>query len=301
MSLRRVLTRNLKILGVVLSIVFATLVVLVKTATAGLSVKVIVIGGLIPLPYNVDFINTVALMLIALLTPLGVLARIEARRLKSIERTMPRFLDDLSEMVRAGVPMTRAFEELAERDYGALTRIIRRIATKVRVGVDLADAIEAEMKGLSPMTKRLLVMVAEAYRSGGRAAAVLREVSAFTRMLRLFEEERERNLKVYRWIVYLAIMVFLATSAVLLYLSESIYEMSMLAGPGILRGFLTPEVLTGILYYTSIMVSLFSGFVIGKVTERRAMLGVPHVVALLVMNMLFFNNMDLIMRLMPKL
>ena len=274
-------------------------ILFIKMFLVGIDTKYVLIGGVVPFVYSIDFINTLALSIIILVTPISILVYLDVRRKKMVEYNMARFLLDLSESVRTGLTLLNALDDVSHRDYGPLTKIIKRIVMKVNVGTDLEEAIESEIKDQSKNTKRLFSMVAEAYVSGGRASMVLREASRFALMLQMFEEERSRNLKVYVWIAYMSILVFLATSAILVYLTLTIYESAQGPTAIFLKGFLPPDIVAALLYYTGILISLFSGIIIGKVLGGKVVYGVTHMLILIIINILFFNNIGLVVTIMP--
>jgi len=255
---------------------------------------ILVAGGALKIPYNIEFINTLNTTLIIALLPSGIAYYINLRRKMNTEQNLPIFLRDLAELVRTGIPLTKAIEELSFKDYGALTPLLKRLALRMMFGEDLGRAVEEVFKGESPITRKLSLMVAEAYYSGGRAAEVLRTASNFALILQRFNDERRRELKVYGVIVYMAIIVYLIVSAILLYMN-----MSMYTSPGVVIGggrfaiaFIPPWHIKAVLYYASIILMITCAIVLSKVYYGVFGPGLLHASILLLVVMVYFTFID---------
>ncbi|HIQ02901.1 MAG TPA: hypothetical protein EYH40_00605, partial [Desulfurococcales archaeon] len=281
----------------ILSITLAFTYLLLMMIIAGVydpNKTILVAGGALKIPYNIEFINTLNTTLIIALLPSGIAYYINLRRKMNTEQNLPIFLRDLAELVRTGIPLTKAIEELSFKDYGALTPLLKRLALRMMFGEDLGRAVEEVFKGESPITRKLSLMVAEAYYSGGRAAEVLRTASNFALILQRFNDERRRELKVYGVIVYMAIIVYLIVSAILLYMN-----MSMYTSPGVVIGggrfaiaFIPPWHIKAVLYYASIILMITCAIVLSKVYYGVFGPGLLHASILLLVVMVYFTFID---------
>ena len=297
-GLRRVkVRRRSKHIIAILSITLAFTYLLLMMIIAGVydpNKTILVAGGALKIPYNIEFINTLNTTLIIALLPSGIAYYINLRRKMNTEQNLPIFLRDLAELVRTGIPLTKAIEELSFKDYGALTPLLKRLALRMMFGEDLGRAVEEVFKGESPITRKLSLMVAEAYYSGGRAAEVLRTASNFALILQRFNDERRRELKVYGVIVYMAIIVYLIVSAILLYMN-----MSMYTSPGVVIGggrfaiaFIPPWHIKAVLYYASIILMITCAIVLSKVYYGVFGPGLLHASILLLVVMVYFTFID---------
>lgn len=295
--LRRIRGRRSQHIIATLSIILAFIYLLLMIAIVKIydpNKTILVAGGALRIPYNIEFINTLNTTLIIALLPSGIAYYIALRRRMSTEQNLPIFLRDLAELVRTGVPLTKAIEELSFKDYGALTPLLKRLTLRMMFGEDLGRAVEEVFKGESPITRKLSLMVAEAYYSGGKAAEVLRTASNFALILQRFNDERRRELKVYGVIVYMAIIVYLIVSAILLYMNISMY-----ASSGVVTGggrfavtFISPWHIRAILYYTSIILMITCAIILSKVYYGVSGPGLLHASILLLVVMVYFTFID---------
>jgi len=302
---RRVKKRKLK-RGYIYAVFFSGFAVLAYLFLAIFIFKVydpnktiVVAGGALRIPYNIEFLNSFTLVLLIALFPLGVVSFLDYRRRKSIERNLPIFLRDLAELVRTGTPLTKAIEELSLRNYEALTPLLKKLTLRVMFGEDLGDAVDEVFKEESPTTRKLALMMAEAYYSGGKAAEVLRTASNFALLLQRFDDEKQRELRVYGMIVYMAIVIYLIVSAILLYM-----DISMFSTIGVARGargfaitLLPPEQVKAVLYYASIVLMMASAAILSKVRYGVMGPGILHLSVLLVVIMIYYTYIEVIVSL----
>ena len=163
-------------------------------------------------------------------------------------------------------------------------------------GEDLGEAIEEVFKGESLTTRKLALMISEAYYSGGKAAEVLRTASNFALLLQRFDDEKQRELKVYGMIVYMAIVIYLVVSAILLYMDISMYTSAKTMGVagGFAITLIPPEHVRAILYYASIVLMISSAAILSKVRYGVMGPGVLHLSVLLVVTMIYFTFIEVI-------
>ncbi len=265
------------------------------------NIEVLVISGPITilLPYSINFINFLVILILILTVPYATYKYIVFRRKKRIEVLMPVLLYDLAGLVRAGHTVPKALELELEKNLGPLNELIERVLSRIALGDDVSRALSETFKDQTIITRRFIETIAEAHESGGRAAQVLTEASVHASRLQAFEEERRRNMKVYVTIIYAAILVFLISSAFLLFFNTALYEAS---SRGVTGSFFTlllhPTQLKGVLYYTTIFITIPSSIAIGKIRSGYSVEGLLHMAMLLSVVMVFYNFVDNLVQLM---
>jgi len=285
--------------SLIASLTFLALVLFVFNVLKNL--EVLTIPGPMPiiLPYNVDFINLIVIFILILITPYALYKYMVFRRKKRVEMLMPVLLYDLAGLVRAGHTIPRALEIELKKDLGPLNELLEKALIRITLGVDVSKALSETFKDQTIVTRRFTETIAEAHESGGRAAQVLTEASMHVSRLQAFEEERKRSMKVYVSIVYAAILIFLVSSAFLLFFNTGLYEASRIGAAGtFVTLFLSPNQLKGVLYYTTIFITIPSSIAIGKIRSGYAVEGLIHMAILLTIVMLFYTFVDYIVQFM---
>ncbi|OYT51460.1 MAG: hypothetical protein B6U76_11000 [Desulfurococcales archaeon ex4484_217_2] len=275
---------------IALLVLFANLIVF-KVADY---TKTLVIAGPLPvlLPYDVNFINTLVLFVIILITPYALVKYMNYRRKRKVELLIPVFLYDLAGLVRAGYTVPKALEIESEKDLGPLTDLIKKAVTRIILGEDVSRALSETFKDQTLITRRFIETVAEAHESGGRAAQVLSGASSHAARLEAFEEERRRSMKVYVSIIYASIIIFMVASAFLLFFNTALYESVRRGGGRLFAILLTPEQMKGLLYYTTLLIAAPSCIAIGKIRSGTIVEGVLHMAFLYIIIALFYTNVD---------
>ncbi len=229
------------------------------------------------LPYNPATLRSIALGLLVTLSGPAIGYYLYMRRIESIISNTPLMLQDIAVAVRSGTKVYASFIEISDRDYGALTPYIRRIASLIYLlGLDMIDALRLVLTELPKETRKYFYFIEEAYESGGRAIEVLDKASELARRIMEFEEEREKTLKTQGFIILFSVIIFVATAAILYYLSVQMYASSMEVNKKLGEQQLQPidplEVL-GYVYYMSISLSLFAGIATGKIVKGTVAAG----------------------------
>ncbi len=265
------------------------------------NIETLIIPGPIPiiLPYDVNFINLIVISILIFITPYAVYKFMVFRRKKRVETLMPMLLYDLAGLVRAGHTVPKALEIELEKDLGPLNELLEKALVRITLGDDVSKALSETFKDQTIITRRFIETISEAHESGGRAAQVLTEASMHASRLQAFEEERKRNMKVYVSIIYAAILIFLVSSAFLLFFNTALYETSRReAAEAFATSFLSPNQLKGVLYYTTIFITIPSSIAVGKIRSGYAVEGLIHMAVLLTIVMLFYTFVDNIVQFM---
>ena len=241
------------------------------------------------LPYNPATLRAVAIAILVTLSGPAIGYYLYMKRVESIINNTPLMLQDIAVAVRSGTKVYASFVEISDRDYGALTPYVRRIGSLIYLlGLDMLDALRLVINELPKETRKYFYFIEEAYESGGRAVEVLDKASELARRIREFEEEREKTLKTQGFIILFSVLIFVATSAILYYLSVQMYASSQEVNKKLKQQQLQPidplEVL-GYIFYMSVSLSIFAGIATGKIVKGTTAAGLFYATLVLALSL----------------
>ena len=247
---------------------------------------------LIPLTQKTN--NIMAFSLIIAFAPPSMVESSNYRWGKEVDRNIPRLLQDITEAVRSGLALPRAVEEASQRDYGPISRELERAISMFILGASWEESLMSFAQHLRrPSALRLSTILIEAHQTGGRIIEVLKASVNLFSSLEEYREEQFSNMRPYIVTVYMAAIIFLAISHVILYeFLAPLYQASTSATveePGLLTGVLNINYYTSILFWASIIESVFGGLIAGKMGEKSLSAGLLHSVILLAVTLVFFN------------
>jgi len=213
----------------------------------------------------------------------------EARRRKLIDSKLPDLLRDIADAQRTGLTLVRALEAASRKDYGPLTKELRKAVTQMSWGVPLETALRgfADRAG-TPMARRAALMIIEVSRSGGDVARLLDAVATFTREFQEIEAERAASMRGYLGVVYIGLLVFIV--AVVLLLNTFFAQMSELqpTASGLVQLQFSYLFYKRIFYHMAVVQAVFGGLIAGKLGEGSVVAGLKHVAFLATICLLAF-------------
>jgi len=206
---------------------------------------------------------------------------------EAYEDRFPDFLRDVVGGLKAGMSLTQAVTATKKMDYGKLTPHIKKIIAKLDWGLSFEKALEgfAEKSG-SKTIKRSIRAIIQTYNSGGKISNVLNSIGENLKELRKLKKERQTELYgevLTGYIVYFAfIIVLIGLMRYLvptLNLSGDVF--SLQPGGGTAKSFIS---LYRVMFRNLIVIqSIFSGLVIGKLSEGKLTAGFKHMAILLIL------------------
>ena len=214
---------------------------------------------------------------------------------KELEENYRIFLDDLKDLLQAGVNITEALEVEARSDYGALNIYVRRIAAQVKIGVPFEKAMNNTFGTIdSPTIRRIVLVISQTLRAGGNFMKVFTTSTAYVEKIERLQNERKARTFSVISNAYMMFIVF-----VLIVLGIQVFFAPLLENqPSIdLEGMgatssldasgspLTgdkPKVDFSAHFFNLLLVqAIFTGPIIGKISENSVIAGLRHSVILL--------------------
>ncbi|ABM80943.1 type II secretion system F family protein [Hyperthermus butylicus] len=222
-------------------------------------------------------------LMIASLGPAIVYMRI-ARKEKKINRSLPAFFRDLSEVRRTGLSPERSIIVLSERDYGELSNVIRRIAAALSMGLHVERAFRTAIKGYKSWILRVTMrFLVDAIDVGGGSPTTIDSLARFVSTLIELNENLKRRLKPFIIMPYFgAVIVAVASILTLAMLVNAIAATGLGTTQysfGGLQVSLSPAQIGKLLLLASIASILngwLSGLVAGKLADLHTAGGFLH-------------------------
>jgi len=251
---------------------------------------------LIPLSQRLN--NTFALgLLIAFVFP-AIVEFNNYRWGRQVDRNIPKLLRDVSEAVQSGITLPRALEEASRRDYGPLSKEIEHTISMFILGASWEDSLLSLAQRVGrPSVQRLSTILIEAHQTGGKIIEVLDTSVELFSSLDEYREEQYNTMKPYIITVYMATGVFLIIAYVVL--NQFLAPLYLLSASvtveesGLLKGILDINYYQSILFWASMVESIFGGLIAGKIRNGTLFAGLWHSVILITLTLVFFNVFSL--------
>lgn len=202
------------------------------------------------------------------------------------EDRFPDFLRDIVEGVRSGMSLPQSIQNAAGNDYGRLSPKVNAMSAKLEWGIPFDKVLRdfAEETD-SQIIRRAVNTIIQTYESGGNVSEVLETVGKNIKEIKQLERERESELYGEVLTGYLVYFIFIGVLIALInYLVPSL---SFSGDIGPLSGGTGQSTSALINQYRPVFRNLvviqavFSGLVIGKLSEGELRAGAKHVAVLL--------------------
>ncbi len=236
---------------------------------------------------------------IVALVPPAIMYFFDSKRRDSIDNNIPHLIRDIADAGRSGMTLTRAIEISAERDYGPLTKEIRRLIAKISFRVPLEKALQYFSDATGTMlSRRTAMLVSEANKSGGDIQESLESVSKHVQEIQYLERKRRATLRPFIGVMYISFAVFLVTVYLLISSFFKQLANTNFGGGGSVGGVgfnfisLPLPKITAVFLYMAMVEALFAGLVGGKMATGYLKDGLKH--AILLMMICFFTFVFLV-------
>ncbi len=228
------------------------------------------------------------------LFPPAIMYWLESRRRDAIDNAIPHLIRDIADAGRSGMTLTRAIEISAERDYGPLTKEIKRLIAKISFRVPLDRALQyfADRTGTT-LSRRSAMLISEASKSGGDIQESMESVAKHVQEIQYLERKRRATLRPFIGVMYISFAVFLVTVFLLVtsffaqLANTNFGGASSIGGVGFNFVSLPLDQITTVFLYMAMVEAVFAGLVGGKMATGYIRDGLKH--ALLLMMICFIT------------
>ncbi|TMH96506.1 type II secretion system F family protein [Candidatus Bathyarchaeota archaeon] len=228
---------------------------------------------------------------IVALIPPAIVYLMESKRRDSIDNNIPHLIRDIADAGRSGMTLTRSIEISSERDYGPLTKELKKLIAKISFRVPLERALQyfADATGTT-LSRRSSMLIAEANKSGGDIQESMESVAKHVQEIQYLERKRRATLRPFIGVMYISFAVFLVTVYLLIssffkQLANSTFGAGGGSGGGLGGGFsfvsLPLDKITAVFLYMAMIEALFAGMVGGKMATGYLKDGLKHAILLM--------------------
>jgi flagellar protein FlaJ len=289
--LRTVLDRPITLLYVTVPI--ATFVTLFRMANAG------------PLTGQV-FDDLVIQAFLFVVGSFAIVYEIHQRRVESIERSVPDFLDRLASVNEAGMNVIESLDSVRDSDLGKLNAELDYMWADIQWGADVETALHRfESRVQTQTISRVVALLTNAMNASGDVSEVMSIAAEQAKSDRRLKRQRRQEMITYVVVVYICFLVFLvivaALSTVLLpslpegQLIEQSTEGSAVPGPtSAIEGLgdINKDAFRLVLFHTTVIQGFLSGFIAGQMSGGDVRDGAKHASILVFIAYVFFILLD---------
>lgn len=204
------------------------------------------------------------------------------RRVDSIEKETPDFLRQIASLLRSGVGIETALEDISKQGKGPLVDELRRAVIEIKIGSSFEDALISMGERLkSKNLDRTFRMILEGRRVGGSLADVIETVAEDLRAVLALKRERRANVMMSVMFLIIAAIIAapFALGMIMTYSSfigalgkaNPLFDAAMTAASGYI-----------------IIHSIIAGILIGIVLYGSARKGVKYAIVLVPVAFLIF-------------
>ncbi|MEM0035080.1 MAG: type II secretion system F family protein [Desulfurococcus sp.] len=200
----------------------------------------------------------------------GFIYYLYASREYKVVKGITRFLRDLVEVRKTGLPPERSIIELSSRDYGVFTPYLRKAAMQLSIGVPLRRIIDELMKKIRSWTGQVLLFIlTDSIEVGGGTVEVLENLAWFAESVEAIEDEKKRSLRTLMIVPYMGGILSAVTV---------IYMVSYMAKLPVQVGAFSQA--AGLVLPSIVLNNYIMGLVAGKISSGRLIAGLFHAILL---------------------
>jgi flagellar protein FlaJ len=207
----------------------------------------------------------------------GYIFMMMERRVDAIEQTTPDFLRQIASLLRAGVGLETALEDVSKHGGGPLNDELKRAVIEIKIGRTFDDAILSMGERLqSKNLDRTFRMILEGRRAGGSLSDVIETVAEDLRAVLALQRERKANVMMSVMFLIIAAVVAapFALGMITVYSSfiQSLGKVNPLLDASIIAS-------TGYIIIHSIIAGLLIGIIMYGSARKGVKFAVPLVIA----------------------
>jgi type II secretory pathway component PulF len=242
------------------------------------------IGSII---FVVLLINTKYLVfaIFPILVAVGVAAKIYTAKIKSYERNLYVFLDDLRDLLQGGMNIVTAVEVASRHDYGHLNVPIKRVAAQIKIGVSFDVALNDVFGQIdSSVFRQVTQIISETTKVGGNIIKIFTSISDYVKTINDMVEERKSKTFSTVFSSYFMFFVFIGIILIIQIVFLPMLSANSMSLSGDTGG-ATSSSMTNVDFnkyflYLIVIQGLFAGPTIGLISENNFIAGIRHSIIL---------------------
>jgi archaeal flagellar protein FlaJ len=224
-------------------------------------------------------------------TPFVLTTMQETKTSQEKEEMFLEFTRNLVESVQTGTPISKSLINLKKKSFGSLSRHVEKLANQISLGIPLKAALQTFADDVQNKTvSRTITLIGQAEKAGGSIAGILEAVAKAVNMTDKLKKERKSTISTLTVQGYIIFFVFIVIILVMQFyiipMISGIASVGSLGTTGAAStsgGISAAEVSQAFLYLLLIQ-GVFTGLVIGKLSEGSIKAGVRHSFALVLLS-----------------
>ncbi|MBP1908619.1 type II secretion system F family protein [Methanolobus bombayensis] len=236
--------------------------------------------------------DQIFIALIILLVPYIIFDELRSYRVKQIESNIPDFLNNLASINEAGILLVDAIVMSMQLKIGILHSEVKRLVNDISWGTKLDDALKKfEFRIRTEMTRRIINLIIKANEATSDLKSVLTIAAHDADIQRQLKKERNAEMFVYVFIIYISFMVFLF----IVYILAAYFLPAMPASTeGTISGLSLSttfdlEKYTLLFFHAAMIQGFCSGLVAGKMGSGSIHSGYKHSIMMMSIAYLLFT------------
>lgn len=226
--------------------------------------------------------------------PLLLAYYLKNKTIKGMEDNFRVLLDDLRDLLQAGVNISDALQIVARNEYGPLTVYVKRLAAKVKLGIPFEKAMQSTFGELrSILIRKIITVINQTLRSGGNFMKVFTTSAKYVEKIERLKKQRASRTMSTLFNAYIMFFVFvMIIIAIQIYFIPMIQEQPAINAATLFSGDITSIEVTAAekkektdfsVHFLNLLIvqSLFAGPMIGKISENSLIAGIKHSLILL--------------------
>ncbi|MFH1235037.1 MAG: type II secretion system F family protein [Candidatus Diapherotrites archaeon] len=232
--------------------------------------------------------------IIAFAGPLVLAYYLKNRAIKGLEDNFRVLLDDLRDLLQAGVNISDALQITARNDYGPLSVYVKRLAAKVKLGIPFEKAMQITFKDVrSQLIRKIITVINQTLRTGGNFMKVFTTSAKYVEKIERLKNQRKSRTMSTLFNAYMMFYVFvMIIIAIQVYFVPLIANQPAINAASLLSGDISsmqagsseskPKMDFSAHFLNLLIVqSIFAGPMIGKISENSLVAGLKHCLILL--------------------
>jgi archaeal flagellar protein FlaJ len=268
--------RPYKIFGI--SCVFAVLTFMLLTNFMG-AVELPIFTQLQAMGLDLSIALSVALIIST--APAAIVHIKLAKKRASMEQGVANFLRDLTEVRKTGLSPEKCIESLSKREYGTFTKELRKISSEISWGIPIKNVMRDFLnRTRSWMVQIVMFLLVETIDVGGGTVGMIDSLARFNNMTQEVEKEKKMSTRPYVFMPYLASVLLVATTIMMMGLTTGLGAPGMETAP-------TDNTLMQTVFMTAVIFnSYLIGIVAGKISEESIGAGFKHATILVIISII---------------
>jgi flagellar protein FlaJ len=229
----------------------------------------------------VDLPVAIAVSLFISAAPAAVVYVRLTKKKDSMEQGVTNFLRDLTEVRKTGLSPEKCIESLSKRDYGTFTKELRKISSEISWGIPIKKVMMDFLhRTRSWMVQIVMFLLVETIDVGGGTIAMVESLARFNNLTQEVEKEKKMSVRPYVFMPYLASILLVATTIMMMGLTTGITVPGLDAVPK------DNSLMQTIFMSSVIFNSYLIGIVAGKISEESIGAGFKHAAILVLISII---------------